>query len=276
MYKKFSIKIDGEFSKFLNNFENSYKVNLLSCGNKILRQHSNSHNTQQKLKSFIKNDGTIDGKKLIEKWFPKNSCDGYDVFISHSHKDRDTAVAFAGFLNIFFGLRCFIDSEVWGYCNDLLQELDNKYNLKEDGYYNYEQRNKTTAYVHNMLCVALADMMNECECIFFLDTDNSIVRDDTINDSSKSGTYSPWLYYELAILKVLKITQPIEGVTESDQHLVKAAKDEAMIKLPVDMSGLPVLETHHIISWMDKFCALSEQQSSQISGAKCLEILYKN
>ena len=57
-------------------------------------------------------------------WFPQIKA---DIFISHSHKDEDLALALAGWLKVSFGLTAFIDSCVWGYANDLLKMIDYKY-----------------------------------------------------------------------------------------------------------------------------------------------------
>ena len=75
------------------------------------------------LEAYVSPDGTIDGTKLQENWFPQFEC---DIFLSHSHKDETTAIALAGILNSI-GLSCFIDSTIWGYSDDLLKIIDNKH-----------------------------------------------------------------------------------------------------------------------------------------------------
>ena len=76
------------------------------------------------LKDFILDNGNIDGTSLKEHWFPLISA---DIFLSHSHKDIEKVKGFAGWLYNEFGLRAFIDSSVWGYCDELLLEIDKKY-----------------------------------------------------------------------------------------------------------------------------------------------------
>lgn len=73
------------------------------------------------LSKFISSDGIVNGSELRENWF---SVETTDVFISHSHKDINKVKAFAGWLYYRFGLTSFIDSCVWGYCDDLLHEID--------------------------------------------------------------------------------------------------------------------------------------------------------
>lgn len=56
-----------------------------------------------------------DGVAIQNDWFPEIDA---DIFISHSHNDCKLANGIAGWMNEEFGLRCFIDSNVWGYTND--------------------------------------------------------------------------------------------------------------------------------------------------------------
>ncbi len=48
------------------------------------------------------------------------------MFLSHSHKDEKSVIAFAGYLSSL-GIKAFVDSYIWGYSNDLLKEIDNEY-----------------------------------------------------------------------------------------------------------------------------------------------------
>lgn len=83
---------------------------------------------------------------MKEEWLKTQK---YDVFLSHSHKDIDKVKAFSGWLYDMFGLKCFIDSCAWGYCDDLLRKIDDKYCWNKTGEtYNYERRNYSTAHVH--------------------------------------------------------------------------------------------------------------------------------
>jgi len=62
---------------------------------------------------------TINGLKLAEDWFPQIEC---DVFLSHSHNDRERVLGLAGWLKNRFGLIAFIDSSIWGYSEQLLKK----------------------------------------------------------------------------------------------------------------------------------------------------------
>ena len=78
----------------------------------------------KRISSFANGDGSLDGTKMQENWFPQIKA---DIFISHSHEDEELALALAGYLKDSFELTAFIDSCVWGYANDLLKMIDNKY-----------------------------------------------------------------------------------------------------------------------------------------------------
>lgn len=149
------------------------------------------------INSFIDDDGFLDGSKMQANWFPQIKA---DVFISHSHKDRELALALAGWLRETFGLTAFIDSCVWGYANDLLKMIDNKYCYqKATKTYSYQKRNYSTSHVHMMLSVALTQMIDNTECLFFLNTPNSITPNPIINQ-----TESPWIYSEIATSQLIR------------------------------------------------------------------------
>ena len=151
----------------------------------------------KRISSFANGDGSLDGTKMQENWFPQIKA---DIFISHSHEDEELALALAGYLKDSFELTAFIDSCVWGYANDLLKMIDNKYCYqKATKTYSYQKRNYSTSHVHMMLSVALTQMIDNTECLFFLNTPNSITPDTIINQ-----TESPWIYSEIATSQLVR------------------------------------------------------------------------
>ena len=60
------------------------------------------------LENFSTN-GKLDATKLSENWFPQINA---DIFVSHSHKDFDSALTLAGFLYKKLDLICFIDAYI--------------------------------------------------------------------------------------------------------------------------------------------------------------------
>ena len=148
------------------------------------------------LDKYINVDGSLNVAMIEEEWFKNINS---HVFISHSHTDENLVKAFAGYLYESFGIESFIDSCVWGYANELLKMIDDRFckTIKnEDGScsYDYDKRNQSTSHVHMILNGALAKMINSTECLIFMNTPNSIKARDT---EDKDKTASPWIYSEL-------------------------------------------------------------------------------
>ena len=179
------------------------------CGNRQYRY--NTDYISSRLKANINLDtikqAMIDGTQLQEEWFPSEFYDSqFQVFISHSHSDESEVKRLAGFLYEHYGLRNFIDSIYWGYVNDLQRSLDDYYaSYERDGktYYDYDTRNFLTSNVHIMLSMALMKMMDSCECLIFVDSDNSLKY-----CKGAKTTPSPWIYEEMGYSKRLRVNVP--------------------------------------------------------------------
>lgn len=152
---------------------------------------------KRSLNSFLCPDGSLNGSKMKANWFPQINA---NIFISHSHEDEQLAIALAGWLHEKFGLVSFIDSCIWGYANDLLKMIDYTYcyNPRMGNFY-YNERNRSTSHVHMMLSVALTQMIDKTECLFFLNTPRSITLDTVIEQ-----TVSPWIYSEIAMSRLIR------------------------------------------------------------------------
>lgn len=201
--------------------------------------------------SFILDDGSLDGSLMQTNWFPQIEA---DIFISHSHGNENKAIALAGWLNEEFGLNTFIDSCIWGYANELLRNIDNSYCLQADGYYNYQKRNHSTSHVHMMLSTALLMMMDNTECVFFLNTPSSISANEVIDK-----TESPWIYSELAITQFirqniperLKLYDLSETFSGADGKLEKGKR--LIIKYEVDLTHLSAINDSSLVKWKEKY-----------------------
>lgn len=157
---------------------------------------------QKNLEEYICENARIDGTSMQNDWFPSINA---DVFLSHAHKDERLIVALAGWLHKKCNVHAFVDSYIWGFSNNLLEILDRKYCIKKDyddhTTYSYEKRNNSTSHVHMMLSTALNKMIDRCECLFFVNTPNSI----DVADTMKIGaTLSPWIYSELALSQIVR------------------------------------------------------------------------
>lgn len=156
------------------------------------------------LKQYV-NNGIINGSELQNDIFPNIDA---NIFISHSRKDKDLANALAGWINKEFRLKVFIDSNVWGYSQELLEDINSVYSNKREndngGYtYNHQDCNNASQHVNMMLSVALQKMIDTVECVILLNTDNAISIFDEQNKKMNT-TYSPWIYSEIVCTQIVR------------------------------------------------------------------------
>lgn len=125
----------------------------------------------------------------------------FDIFISHSHDDEQIALEFAGLMKNWFGINAFVDSCAWNYRDKIIQRIGrivcNERSLTAKEYLDLYV--SVASCVDCMLNKALIGMIDECECLFFLNTPNSIA-----SSGLGSVTYSAWIYAELEASRVVE------------------------------------------------------------------------
>ncbi len=122
------------------------------------------------------------------------------VFLSHSHADRNEALEVKDYLEEYRDAECvFIDSLFWDYKDDVLNELaecaeydDNDISVIEDAF-------------TLILRESLEDMIKKCPYFVFLQSKNSV----SLNQGLSRITYSAWIYEEL------RIAHSISAISES-------------------------------------------------------------
>jgi hypothetical protein len=244
MYKGFDLRLGKDFSIWLNKGLSLY-------------EKDNNH-VKKILSEFEYTDGKIDGNKLQANWFPIFQA---DVFISHSHNDKDDAIALAGWLKDKFNITSFIDSCIWGHANELLRIIDKKYCFNEDrNMYDYNKRNHSTSHVYMMLTTALSQMIDETECLFFLNTPSSIVPSENIEK-----TESPWIYSEIAMTRVIRTTKSINEQRKLQTKFLSEG-GPVSIDYTIDLSHLIKLNKRILDNW-------AVQKYSNSNNA--LDALYK-
>lgn len=236
MYRGFNLKI-----------ENSYKIGSFhKVGLELHKKLVDS--VQPKLKNYILPEGTLDGNKIIEDWFPEVKS---HIFLSHSHKDMEDAIYLAGILYHRFKILTFIDSTVWGYSNDLLKIIDDIYCRSENGEtYDYSKRNYSTSHVNLMLSSALHNMIDKSEAIFFLNSTNSITSKGIVDK-----TNSPWIFSEINTSKTIRKQTPIRLRTKTKVFSEKVLMSESQnrqlnIEYELELSHLMVLNQFKLNSWL--------------------------
>jgi hypothetical protein len=232
-----------------------------SCYNQGLARFT-QHKTQIEtvLDGFALRDGTLDGTAIQDNWFPQIKA---DIFISHAHSDERTVIIFAEILKRCFGLTSFIDSCVWGYSTDLLKIIDNEYCRNSYGNtYNYTKRNFSTSHVHMMLSTALMMMMDNCECVFFIDTPNSVNTEDVIK-----RTRSPWIYSEINMSRLIKRHLPHRKHRVQDSLQKSSAENfSSIIEYELNTSHFTEMTERNFGEW------INQRETSKIHS---LDILYK-
>jgi hypothetical protein len=222
------------------------------------------------LDSYLKQNMALDGEKMRADWFPLVNS---DIFISHSHADQNVAINLAGWLYTEFRLIAFIDSMIWGYADDLLKEIDNKYCLNQgEKTYNYRLRNYSTSHVHIMLSTALNKMIDKTECFFFLKTSNSITTERAIKDPN---TYSPWIYSEIEMSRLIRKKPLKEYRKISKEEMLRFPmknqeflKENLKIEYPVNTQHFEYLSDVELILW--------SRQIAQDKWRFPLDLLYEN
>lgn len=249
MYKRLNISMDcvadpnfGVYVKIGQELYNTTKVKV-----------------KTNLDDFALSDRSIDGTKMQNDWFPQIQA---DVFISHSHADKDYAFFLAGYLSNQFGITCFIDSCIWGYCKELQQIIDKKYSdplIHNKTAYDASLR-YTASHVHMMLINAITYMIDKSECFAFLNTPTALKHFDKAD-----RTESPWIYNEISLSKILRINKPARPIKEEVYLNATGSYSETQalkIKYNLDLSHLKKINVRQIFAYRNnvkpanKFIAL--------------------
>lgn len=244
------------FSAFDIDFAPAFMAHMpkVEIENYIQKYNNESVAIHKSIDSYIGVDGIIDADKVQEDWFEEIQA---DVFISHSHDDYDNAIRFAALLDRY-GISCFVDSLVWGYCNTLLEQIDDRYCLiKTSGshskHYRYKDCVFSSAHVHTMLNSSLMKMMDKCECIMFLDTPQSISTVDTI----QKKTASPWIYSELLYTSLIKRKKLEEYRLVHGDHY--SLESSLKVQYTVTTEGMVSLSREELAMWLYRMDYLKNQ-----------------
>ncbi|WQW21978.1 toll/interleukin-1 receptor domain-containing protein [Helicobacter pylori] len=115
------------------------------------------------------------------------------VFLSHSHADKNKALEVKNYLESETNHRVFIDSLFWDYKDDVLNKLAK-----------YDNTSKIKDAFTLILRESLQDMIEKCPYFVFLQSNNSVS-----NQGLSCITYSAWIYEELKIAHSISESRPI-------------------------------------------------------------------
>ncbi len=189
----------------------AFKVDLDSRENQsILKPSTRCSNNQvhqineaaKKIYELIKkakhsnNDIILNHNEIKEAFFSpsKPQLKSAQVFLSHSHADKNKALKVKGYLEEDLDAECvFIDSLFWDYKDNVLNKLAE-----------YDDISKIEDAFTLILRESLQDMIEKCPYFVFLQSKNSVS-----NQGLSQITYSAWIYEEL------RIAHSISAISES-------------------------------------------------------------
>ncbi|GAA7157624.1 toll/interleukin-1 receptor domain-containing protein [Helicobacter pylori] len=114
------------------------------------------------------------------------------VFLSHSHADKNKALKVKNYLESETNHRVFIDSLFWDYKDNVLNKLAK-----------YDSTSKIKDAFVLILRESLQDMIEKCPYFVFLQSSNSVS-----NQGLSCTTYSAWVYEELKIAHSIRESRP--------------------------------------------------------------------
>ncbi len=131
-------------------------------------------------------DIILNHNKIKEAFFSpfKPQLKSTQVFLSHSHADKNKALKVKNYLESKTNHRVFIDSLFWDYKNNVLKEIK-KHHIDVS---------KIKDAFTLILRESLQDMIEKCPYFVFLQSNNSVS-----NQGLSCITYSAWIYEELKI-----------------------------------------------------------------------------
>ncbi len=195
----------------------TFKVDLDSSENQSILKSSTRYSNNQahtrlsnnqahqvdeaakKIDKLIKNapysndDIILNHNKIKEAFFSpfKPQLENAQVFLSHSHADKNKALKVKGYLEEYLDAECvFIDSLFWDYKNDILKEIKK----------HYIDVSKIEDAFTLILRESLECMIKKCPYFVFLQSKNSVSNQGlSRNQDLLKITYSAWIYEELKI-----------------------------------------------------------------------------
>ncbi len=139
-------------------------------------------------------DIILNHNKIKEVFFSpfKPQLKNAQVFLSHSHADKNKVLEVKNYLESETNRRVFIDSLFWDYKDDVLNELAK-----------YDDTSEIEDAFTLILRESLQDMIKKCPYFVFLKSKNSVS-----NQGLSRITYSAWIYEELKIAHSISESRP--------------------------------------------------------------------
>ncbi|GAA7470973.1 toll/interleukin-1 receptor domain-containing protein [Helicobacter pylori] len=195
----------------------AFRVDLNSSENQSILKpiarysfHNQAHQVNEavkKIDKLIKNapysndDIILNHNKIKEAFFSpfKPQLKNAQVFLSHSHADKNKALEVKNYLESETNHKVFVDSLFWDYKDDVLNKLAE-----------YDNISRIEDAFTLILGESLEYMIKKCPYFVFLQSKNSV----SLNQDLLKITYSAWIYEELKIANTL-----IADTTIKESHI---------------------------------------------------------
>ncbi len=141
--------------------------------------------------SYSNDNIVLNRNKIKEAFFSpfKPQLKNAQVFLSHSHADKDKALEVKDYLESQTKRKVFIDSLFWDYKDDVLNKLAK-----------YDCISRIKDAFTLILRESLQDVIEKCPYFVFLQSKNSVSNQGLLrNQDLLKITYSAWIYEELKI-----------------------------------------------------------------------------
>ncbi|MUU59030.1 TIR domain protein [Helicobacter pylori] len=151
----------------------------------------------QKIRNILKKHGNrkdiiLNHRELQEAFFSpfKPQLKSAQVFLSHSHADKNKALKVKGYLESKTNHKVFVDSLFWDYKDDVLNKLAE-----------YDDISRIKDAFTLILRESLEYMIKKCPYFVFLQSKNSVSLNQGLlhHQDLLKITYSAWIYEELKI-----------------------------------------------------------------------------
>ncbi|GHP42632.1 hypothetical protein VN0220_13630 [Helicobacter pylori] len=200
-------KIKKTFVVDLNSSENQ-SIILKPSARPFNNQAHQINEVVKKIYELIKDtkhpndDIILNHSEIKEAFFSpfKPQLKNAQVFLSHSHADKNKALKVKNYLESRTKHKVFVDSLFWDYKDNVLNELAK-----------YDDTSKIKDAFTLILRESLQDMIEKCPYFVFLQSNNSVS-----NQGLSRTTYSAWIYEELKIAHSIRESR-LTPMTESWQ-----------------------------------------------------------
>lgn len=197
---------------------------------------------EEEIRTLINSGTELDAEKILDIVSPQGD---FDVFISHYHENEKLALNVAAILKNQ-GYKPFVDSQFWLHFDSVAEEL-NAFHFHKDAkgneVYDHSKTRMVQKHCDVMLLSALSNVMAKCKYLIFINPPENVLGIESYSkaDAASPTTYSPWIYWELILAKILYNNRrmPLKECRMSDTYSIPEIKYPLSIK---DMVKLTVTD----------------------------------